>query len=799
MSSDQEITNYLSPTSRKDNDSRFQTMESSKEISLFEKKNQTTSVKSSPQKNELNRKNIEKEAESLKSSKDSKRTTDEHKNKIKGFFKKLLKPKEEKNQGSLQAEKERKEQQIEIEALCEQLEMQKEIIKQLTWEHEHLKRMNMSSEEMINFQKEGLRKKDEKINEITETTEKKIRFLGEENSKKSIELRDLKEKFENLEQEHEKIQKIADVLKMDNLILRQKLEDTAKNDQCARQLGYSNRKIEELTELREHLVAKTKEYEEEKEKYRQKAKHLEGKLEEKKEKCKNLISEISIASEREERLLARIQKKKKKIVCLKNQLERSENNVKLIKEESMRNEEKNNKILCSLGIKKTIENEDSEEKKEVPYDIVINIDSLKTRFRGWKVIIDQKVNFERFFGEKYTKVGIVGRENIGKTFILNKLCGFDLPTGSNIHTKGLSIKVGKNGDFVCFDSAGMQTPVYYYDKKTLERFGTTRESINENPELLREMINDRTVTDIFIQDFILEICDIIVIVVGHLSQNDQKLIERIKSKYKTKKRIIIVHNYNDIYTLRDVEKKARKDIVKAFDTVKRCIPDSDCWEYVEKAAVKEKENISHLTLGVDWAESGQVLNMATLGYLRKILETCTERKKFDLITELTEFFEENYRLYLQFKKKPIECVTLKYSQKESRVYIKTDSDYEVSNPVFNSLGALIVNPSFEIIEKPNFLLVLIEVSDVDENSLQFFFEKKKSEFCCLVVKGVKLESEYSNQEDNKRVVSLRKCGEFVGVFPLGPYYADLIVEKWGYERGILEVKVRDKTSEIIEL
>ena len=191
--------------------------------------------------------------------------------------------------------------------------------------------------------------------------------------------------------------------------------------------------------------------------------------------------------------------------------------------------------------------------------------------------------------------------------------------------------------------------------------------------------------------------------------------------------------------------------------------------------------------------------MATLGYLRKILETCTERKKFDLITELTEFFEENYRLYLQFKRKPTKNVTLKYNQKESRVYIKTDSDYEVSNPVFNSLGALLVNPNFEIIEKPNFLLVLIEVSDVDEDSLQFFFDKKKSEFCCLVVKGIKLESKYGNQEDNKRVVSMRKCGEFVGVFPLGPYYANLKVEKWGYDRGILTVQVRDKTSEIIEL
>ena len=164
------------------------------------------------------------------------------------------------------------------------------------------------------------------------------------------------------------------------------------------------------------------------------------------------------------------------------------------------------------------------------------------------------------------------------------------------------------------------------------------------------MINDQTITDIFIQDFILEVCGVIVIVVGQISQNEQKFIESILFKYKAKKKIIIVHNFANLNNCDEIEKKIEKDIVKGFDTVEKNIPKSDLCEFIEK----NTENIRHFVIGAENKDSGFRYNKRTFQYLKDIfLNTNFGKKPFDFYAELKRFIEKNYRVYLQFKKTPI--------------------------------------------------------------------------------------------------------------------------------------------------
>ena len=185
---------------------------------------------------------------------------------------------------------------------------------------------------------------------------------------------------------------------------------------------------------------------------------------------------------------------------------------------------------------------------ESHYDIIINIDSLKTQNYGWDIETSKFALSHENSKTNFSIIGLVGPENIGKTFILNKICDYDLPSGANVNTKGLSVKYSNKG-FLCLDSAGMQTPVYYYDENLMRKFSITKEDLRTNNEMKNQMINDRTLTDVFIQDFILEVCEVILLVVGHLSQFDQKFIERITSKYKSKKKIIVIHNFSNIFSL----------------------------------------------------------------------------------------------------------------------------------------------------------------------------------------------------------------------------------------------------------
>jgi len=286
-----------------------------------------------------------------------------------------------------------------------------------------------------------------------------------------------------------------------------------------------------------------------------------------------------------------------------------------------------------------------------------------------------------------------------KTYILNKICDLDLPCGTNVNTKGLSLKYANNRNLICLDSAGIGTPVYYYSEDLMKRFGVTKEDLKRKDELRHKMIDDRTLTDVFIQDFILDVCEVIIIVVGQLSQYDQKFIERVASKYKAKKKIVVIHNFSNLYSTEDVERKIQRDIVKVYETTERYIPNTEIPEYIEKINDKVKENISHLVLGVEWSESGKKFNEPTLKYLKDILDTRIEKKSFNLVKQLTKFMEDYYRLYFQFKEIPKEGFTLNLNKDETELKIKTDGVFEVSNPIFNSLGTLVTNPPYEIFER----------------------------------------------------------------------------------------------------
>lgn len=375
----------------------------------------------------------------------------------------------------------------------------------------------------------------------------------------------------------------------------------------------------------------------------------------------------------------------------------------------------------------------------------------------------------------YSVIGIVGRENSGKTYILNKICGVNLPSALNIHTEGLNMKYGKEKNLICLDSTGMQT--------------MDKEDLIKNEEIRHKIIDDLTITDIFIQDFILDVCEVILIVVGQISLYDQKIIERISSKYKAKKTIIIIHNFNNLYSIEDVEKQIQKDIFNIFEIVERTIPETDIHEYIEINNDKAKQNIIHLVLGVDWCESGMKYNEKSIGYLQNILDTRVEKKQFDLIEELKKYMEENYSFYLHFKKLPKKGVSLKYDEIKCSLEIETDGIFEASSPIFNSLGSLITSPSYEVFERKDRYICLIELPDLkNDESLKVRIDKK-GDMNNLIVEGIK-NTYYLAKEDNNKVTRTRNYGLFSCVVPLGPIDFKMVInEEFKYEAGVLVIEV----------
>lgn len=438
-------------------------------------------------------------------------------------------------------------------------------------------------------------------------------------------------------------------------------------------------------------------------------------------------------------------------------------------------------------------NKNIDEKKlePPPYDQIINIDSLKTQKIGWEIFTNKKTANLLKEKREYSIVGMVGRECTGKTYILNKLCGFDLPSGTNVNTKGLSLKLANKKNLICLDSAGLNSPVYYYNETLLKRYNLNQKELFENGEVKKEMMNDRTLTDLFIQDFILDVCEVIIIVVGQLSQQDQKFIERISMKYKHRKKIIIIHNFYNLCEDEDIERKIKKDIIGAFEVTSRNIVDSDVNEYIEKTTKEGHENIIHVVLGLDWGNSKKKYNKPTFKYLSKILDTRNDKKKFDLTSSLIEFFNDNFRLYIRFKGKPSKVQLVK---EDNYLQIISDKDYEISNPLFNTLGSLVTNPPYEVNEFKDRYVCFIELSDFDKDSLSYSIDKS-TEYNILVLSGMK--NETYNKEKIEKFNSTRNTGFVTCKIPLGPRSIEVKIDKKSikYKDGILIVSINLKLED----
>ena len=129
---------------------------------------------------------------------------------------------------------------------------------------------------------------------------------------------------------------------------------------------------------------------------------------------------------------------------------------------------------------------------------------------------------------------MIGNGNKGKSFLLEKLSEYQIPKGFNVKTEGLSIRYGEEKDhkLAILDSAGQETPLLKINPKTKEtKKDSNPNGLNNDDDNLKELINenkfeeycrDKLITELFIQKFIIYKSDILIIVIGIMTLNEQQ-------------------------------------------------------------------------------------------------------------------------------------------------------------------------------------------------------------------------------------------------------------------------------------
>ena len=299
------------------------------------------------------------------------------------------------------------------------------------------------------------------------------------------------------------------------------------------------------------------------------------------------------------------------------------------------------------------------------YDIVLDLKSLSNLKEGFPIEYTEKGRdrINELKEQKGCVITAIGNSNQGKSFILSKISEFKIPSGYHINTHGLSILFpdnltkDSNKRFIILDTEGSQNAITINDEKRKE-IEELKE--NEKIEKTEEISRDKQMTENFLQAFALDSSHIVIAVVGQLTFQDQKFLNRIK-EFSKRKNLFIVHNLMFLESKDQVEEYI-KDTIEAslfFKLEKQTMinlgnkekekGDELKYFYVEEIGddeKKKKNHIIHLILAREETEAGNYYNKTTIDYLRDNIIAIPKQSKFDVIEKFKKFLCVNILMYL---------------------------------------------------------------------------------------------------------------------------------------------------------
>ena len=461
-------------------------------------------------------------------------------------------------------------------------------------------------------------------------------------------------------------------------------------------LGKNSNKGQQISKLKKEIEERDKKINSitnEKEQYKADAEKLKSENEELKNNLKNIQinyqsekSQYQVSIKELKNIISELKKNKKleNEKEIKNLLEKIEN----LQNENQINKNKLEKILENADKSSKYENRN----KEDFYDLIIKCNSIMGLKSGWEVVMTEKgkKKYDEHKNTKYTKIGVIGSENRGKSTILSDFSKIELPTGVSIKTEGLSIKYPeleefKNRKFILLDSAGLETPILKADniafipeeqeeKNANKPIGTIEKNEDikngdkkENVhDLFENKSRDIIQLELFLQNFIIKYSDILILILGKLTINEQKLLLKVNSHIKNlnrKEALIVIHNLKEFETRKQVEdylneilkKSSTFSLEENFDI--NLENEESGWKPLFEP--KSDPKIYHLIYAKKGTEAGDYYNDKAIKYIYQLISLITDKESFDPIECIKNYFSEISETILE---NPIGKAELMYNE-----------------------------------------------------------------------------------------------------------------------------------------
>ena len=454
-----------------------------------------------------------------------------------------------------------------------------------------------------------------------------------------------------------------------------------------------------------------------------------------------------------------------------------------------------------------------------PYDMEININSILGFLKGWDIIYSNGGRKKYEFAKRNkTKIfSVIGNKNKGKSFILSKIAERDLPNGFSVTTKGLSISFPKFGNVALLDSVGFESPLLETDgeeyrlkadkkeetkkiyqelnylENLIKRYKEEKRDINEikdieneffrkrnkfrddlvnKDEQLYALTNERRTTDFFLQRFIIENANVILLVVGKLSIDDQFFLNKLTKLIKDDhtmflQKIIVIHNLMTMIKKSTVEDyientlkksltftlKQKSDLILQGERAKRPY---NTIRYFEEDKDSSKKVIIHLIMAKYGTEAGDYFNDSSIDYIRKTGTVVLNTKEFDIIGKLKDYFckvsETILKLENQNEKITSDMIKLINDNEQEKLVLDYKKKIELETFYGDIFSELSRNPKFI----PEYHII-----SNDDKYVRIYLE------CPGEIKGFKVEVKF---HDNNTTVIIRGKREKIKEKTMGRYF-----------------------------
>lgn len=369
------------------------------------------------------------------------------------------------------------------------------------------------------------------------------------------------------------------------------------------------------------------------------------------------------------------------------------------------------------------------DKEKNYYDLIINIDSLKSLKEGWKVNFfnsNSVSSYELRRIKPSLVVSVTGNKSKGKSYILNRIFNnISLPNGFSVATTGFSIKYTNigNKNFSLIDTSGFENPIKHVSviNNLNVNLNNFKLEGNKNEErLFSEAYNEKVNSDLFMQRAISEASNIILFVVDQLSYTEQKLINRF-AKLAKNKLLIIVHNLmHFIHTNQVVDhfKTILKRAIRFKEATYGGTDSNDIKQTNQKYWLDTSSNAIHVIMAHEGSEAGNYFNETSLKFLKDKILNYQSNNTFDPISSLATTIVESSQSLLA-PHCQITSESLKYGK--DTIFILTDKKLELAKIVVDDAVVNLIKGkgygNFTVLKIEDDLMIKVEISNLNKEAL----------------------------------------------------------------------------------